>query len=75
MSMDANLQHFLNAIACFVLGGMLGYGIRLQQHLDEVAAWKKIARQAQYLNALAETLKEERANGNREHTHIPDGDD
>lgn len=59
--MSVDPQQILTAIACFVLGGMLGFVAQAQKHADEVREWKAIARKAQRLNMLANSLETERS--------------
>lgn len=58
--MSSELQQFITVFAFFLVGAGFGYLIRLQQHADEVREWKAIARKAQMLNTLANSLREER---------------
>lgn len=59
--MHVDAQQILTAFACFLFGGMLVYAMMAQRHADEVREWKAIARKAQRLNSLADTLEQERS--------------
>lgn len=61
--MSSEMQQIITVIACFVLGGMAGHRLGMSSREQEVREWKAIARRAQRLNSLANSLEQERANG------------